>query len=114
VSALSKLTPIRNDRPRWGAVSIAAMWLSVLFIGLFGGDIYSTSGAAGSAARIPAAVAIAVLAFFATLFVARRAFSADADAMELRSLLEEERHARERLEEEVSLLRQATLERSAS
>jgi hypothetical protein len=84
----------------WAGLAIIAMWLAVLFVGLFGGDIQnSTPG--GSTSAVPSAVALAVFALVGTIFVARWGFSSEPD---VRSALEEERRARERLADEVARL----------
>jgi hypothetical protein len=57
----------------WGALSIVAMWLAVLFDGIFGGDmIFSSPG--NDTTTIPSAVAVALFAFIGTTAVAKRAF----------------------------------------
>jgi hypothetical protein len=58
----------------WGAVSIVAMWLAVLFDGIFGGDMIFASPANGTT-TIPSAVAVALFAFIGTVSVAKRAFA---------------------------------------
>ena len=63
----------------WGAVSIVAMWLAVLFDGIFGGDMIFASPANGTT-TIPSAVAVALFAVIGTVAVAKRAFARrDAD-----------------------------------
>ena len=58
----------------WGAVSIVAMWLAVLFDGIFGGDmVFSNPSSAPT--TIPSAVAVALFAFIGTTAVAKRAFA---------------------------------------
>jgi hypothetical protein len=58
----------------WGAVSIVAMWLAVLFDGVFGGDmIFSNPSSAPT--TMPSAVAVALFAFLGTTAVAKRAFA---------------------------------------
>jgi hypothetical protein len=61
----------------WAGVAIATMWLAVLFVGLFGGDIVTTNGVSpatgdviGNGSRVPAVVPVAVCAVIATVFVA--------------------------------------------
>ena len=57
----------------WGAVSIVAMWLAVLFDGIFGGDtVFSNPSSAPT--TIPSAVTVALFAFVGTA-VAKRAFT---------------------------------------
>jgi uncharacterized RDD family membrane protein YckC len=60
----------------WGAVSIIAMWLAVLFVGVFGGDmIFANNAGGGGPTTIPSAVAVALFAFIGTVSVAKRAFT---------------------------------------
>jgi hypothetical protein len=65
----------------WGAVSIVAMWLAVLFDGVFGGDlVFSNSSSGNGPTIIPSVVMVALFAVLGTTAVARRAFrSRDAD-----------------------------------
>jgi hypothetical protein len=66
----------------WGTVSIAAMWLAVLFDGVFGGDMVfsNQSNPAGGPTIIGSVVPVALFACLATISVARRAFRGrDAD-----------------------------------
>jgi len=58
----------------WAAVSIVAMWLAVLFDGIFGGDMIFASPANGTT-TIPSAVAVALFAFIGTVAIAKRAFT---------------------------------------
>ena len=58
----------------WGAVSIVAMWLAVLFDGVFGGDMVFSNPGSGPTV-IPSAVAVALFAFIGTVSVAKRAFT---------------------------------------
>ena len=58
----------------WGAVSIVAMWLAVLFDGIFGGDMVFSNPSSGPT-TIPSAVAVALFAFIGTVAVAKRAFA---------------------------------------
>jgi ABC-type dipeptide/oligopeptide/nickel transport system permease component len=88
----------------WAGVSIAAMWLAVLFVGIFGGDIVSTG--ATSASTVPVVAAVAPFAFLATILVAYWGFGVRRRAVdELRTGLEAERRAREQLAAEVAELR---------
>ena len=93
-----------SAKPLWGGVAIVAMWLAVLFVGIFGGDLVNNNGSSGTTSVIPTGVLVALLAVFGTFAVARRAFAVQPDD-ELRRELEDECHARERLAEEVSHLR---------
>jgi len=58
----------------WGAVSIVAMWLAVLFDGIYGGDMIFPNAGSGPT-TIPSAVAVALFAFVGTASVAKRAFA---------------------------------------
>ena len=58
----------------WGALSIVAMWLAVLFDGIYGGDMIFASPANGTT-TIPSAVAVALFAVIGTVAVAKRAFA---------------------------------------
>jgi hypothetical protein len=59
----------------WAALTIVAMWLAVLFDGIFGGDmIFSSSSPATGPTIIPSAVAVALFAVIGTSAVAKRVF----------------------------------------
>jgi uncharacterized RDD family membrane protein YckC len=58
----------------WGAVSIVAMWLAVLFDGIYGGDMIFSNPGSGPTI-IPSTVAVALFAFVGTAAVAKRAFA---------------------------------------
>ena len=58
----------------WGAVSIIAMWLAVLFDGIFGGDMVF-SNPASAPTIIPSAVGVALFAMIGTVTVVKRAFA---------------------------------------
>jgi hypothetical protein len=91
-------------RPLWAGLAIISMWLAVLFVGVFGGNIESSSPG-GNASSVPVVVVVAGVALIATYVVGRRAFIAGPADEDLRRALEEERQARERLAAEVSELR---------
>ena len=59
----------------WGAASIIAMWLAVLFDGIYGNDMIFNGNAGGGPTIIPSAVAVALFAFIGTVAVAKRAFA---------------------------------------
>jgi hypothetical protein len=63
----------------WATLGIAVMWIAVLFDGIYGGDIYSTSND-GNSTRIPSAVLVALFAFLGTAAVAKRAFGQKRDS----------------------------------
>jgi len=57
----------------WGAVAIVAMWMAVLFVGVYGGDM-TFHGADTSWSNLPSGVAVALFAAIGTVSVARRVF----------------------------------------
>jgi hypothetical protein len=63
----------------WGTIGIIAMWVAVLFDGVYGGDVVSMNGPT-SQTVIPSAVFVAFFAFLATAALAKRAFGPRAKA----------------------------------
>jgi hypothetical protein len=57
-------------RPFWAGLSILTMWVAVLFVGVFGGNIVSSS--ASGTTSIPVVVAMLPFVLPATIVVARR------------------------------------------
>jgi uncharacterized RDD family membrane protein YckC len=57
----------------WGAVSIVAMWLAVLFVGIFGGNMIFAGNGTGTT-TIPSAVVLALFAVIGTSSIAKRVF----------------------------------------
>ena len=57
----------------WAALSIAFMWLAVLFSAIFGPDFVSTTNN-GSTTTIPSAIVVAVFAYLGTRVVAKFGF----------------------------------------
>ncbi len=57
----------------WGAVAIVAMWMAVLFVGVYGGDM-TFHGADTSWSTLPSGVAVALFAAIGTVSVAKRVF----------------------------------------
>ena len=58
----------------WAGIAIAAIWLAVLAIGLWGGDIQTSTGSGGgTATSLPVVAVVAPCALLATIAVARRA-----------------------------------------
>ncbi len=57
----------------WATVSIVAMWLAVLFVGVFGSDM-SFRGVDGSVTVMPSVAAVALFAAIGTGSVAKRVF----------------------------------------
>lgn len=55
----------------WGTVAIVAMWVAVLFVGVYGGDM-NFHGADSSWSTIPSVVLVALFAAIGTGSVAKR------------------------------------------
>ena len=60
-------------REMWATVSIVAMWVAVLFVGVYGGDATFHS-VDSSSSTIPSAVFVALFAALGTGSVAKRVF----------------------------------------
>jgi uncharacterized membrane protein len=58
----------------WGAVSIVAMWLAVMFDGIFGGDMVFGNNAGDGPTVIPSAVLLGLFAVIGTASIAKRVF----------------------------------------
>ncbi|HYB23313.1 MAG TPA: hypothetical protein VED41_05915 [Solirubrobacteraceae bacterium] len=92
------------SRAFWGGVALVAMWLAVLFVGVFGGSILHTS-ASGESSSVPVVVVVAVAALLATIPVAHAAFRPQRSDEDLRRAVEDERRALENLSTQVGDLR---------
>ena len=57
----------------WAGLSIVTMWLAVLFVGVFGGNIVSSTPG-GTSTSVPVVVAVIPFVLVATVVVARRGF----------------------------------------
>lgn len=57
----------------WATVAIVVMWMAVLFVGVYGGDM-TFHGADTSWSNIPSGVAVALFAAIGTGSVAKRVF----------------------------------------
>lgn len=57
----------------WATVAIVAMWMAVLFVGVYGGDM-TFHGPDTSWSNVPSGVAVALFAAIGTVSVARRVF----------------------------------------
>ena len=82
-ATMQEESPARSTRDGWAArvlvpemwatLSVVAMWLAVLFVGVFGGDM-SFHGVDGSFTVMPSVVAVALFAAIGTGSVAKRVF----------------------------------------
>jgi hypothetical protein len=57
----------------WGSLGLVAMWLAVLFVGVYGGDMRFVSND-GNSSSVPSVIVVAICAALATTAVARRMF----------------------------------------
>lgn len=88
----------------WGGVSLVTIWLAVLFVGVFGGNIQTTS-ADGSSSSWPVVTVVAIAALLGTISVGRWAFGRGKVDEDLRRSLEEQRLALEQLKAQLEDLR---------
>lgn len=58
----------------WATICIVAMWLAVLFVGVFGGQMTFSSSPA-TVTVVPSSVAVALFAAIGTIAVAKRVFA---------------------------------------
>jgi hypothetical protein len=80
--------PAAYERPRWvevlrvremwAGIAIVAMWLSVLFVGIYGSD-FVTSTPGGTTTTIPSAFLVGFFAFLGTVSCAKYGFRQDRD-----------------------------------
>ena len=97
----SRELPWAENPAPWASLAIAAMWLAVLFVGLFGGDFVSASASGATTTTIPAAVILGLFALPCTIAIARRGFTAPPETAPW-AALDAERRAREQLAEQVA------------
>ena len=67
-----------HARALWAGVSITIMWLAVLFVGVFGENIVSSTPG-GTSTSVPVVVALVPFVLPATIVVARRGFKEISD-----------------------------------
>lgn len=88
----------------WAAIAIVSMWMAVLFLGIFAGNIVVDDS--GSHTSVPVTVAVAFFAVFGTLIVARQGFrGGDTGTEELLAEIHAERDRRRALEGELEQLK---------
>lgn len=93
-------------KPLWAGLAIVAMWLAVLFVGIFGdSNIVNTTG--GTRSSVPVVAVVALAALVASLVIGARAFKASNNEDDLRRTLEDVRRAREGLASELAELNQS-------
>lgn len=92
--------PWFESREMWAGLSIITMWLAVLFVGVYGGDLVSNQPP--NITTVPVVVLLLPFVLPGTIVIARRAFAGPTD--EVRTALEAETRAREELAAELAVL----------
>ena len=82
-----------HARALWACLSIIVMWLAVLFVGVFGGNIV-THSADGGGSTWPVVVTLLPFVLPATIVVARRGFASDREQRQ--SVADGDKQAREK------------------
>jgi hypothetical protein len=71
--AIAAVGAREGDRSFWGGITLVAIWLAVLFVGIFGGNV-ETHSAGGDSSTWPVVVIVAIVALLATISIGRWAF----------------------------------------
>ena len=65
-------TALFDSTQLWASIAIVAMWLAVLFVGVYGADITANGGGAtGGGTSVPSVIVVALFAFLGTGAVAK-------------------------------------------
>jgi hypothetical protein len=106
------MASVLRGRQLWAAVAIVSMWMTVLFVGLYGPEIVD-EGLGGGRTEVPSSVAIGLFALIGTVIFAIFAFRGDGvDSETLGALIEEERVRQLELRHELDELKQEVAELS--
>lgn len=100
------MASVLRSRQLWAAVAIVSMWMTVLFVGLYGPDFVDES-AGGGRMEVPSSVAIGLFALVGTVIFAIVAFRGGGTESEtLEARIEAERVRLLDLEHELAQLRE--------
>jgi uncharacterized membrane protein YccC len=89
----------------WGGLALVAMWLAVLFVGVFGGNVVNATPG-GSSGSWPVVIVVAVAALLGTISVGRWAFGSPRADRDLRRAVDDERRDLDRLSAQLEAMRQ--------
>ena len=73
-----RLVEVLRVREMWAGIAIVAMWLAVLFVGIYGSD-FVTSTPGGTTTTIPSSFLVGFFAFLGTVSCAKYGFRQDRD-----------------------------------
>jgi hypothetical protein len=64
----SQLTALVESTQLWASIAIVAMWVAVLFVGVYGADITVNGGGltGGGGTSVPSVIVVSLFAFLAT------------------------------------------------
>jgi len=99
------MASVLRSKQLWAAVAIVSMWITVLFVGLYGPEIVDESPAGGRT-EVPSSVALGFFALIGTIIFAIFAFrGGGVDSETLEARIEEERVRQLELRRELDELR---------